>query len=450
MASKPFTLEAEKPMGDIYFHVQTEKYVFQSAGGRFLSLGSSDTKLHLQEGGMFVSEVGDNGLKHGERALLRAQIDRPVDYVGALAGHKIGPMSFGGKNFLITSQPQPTLAGPGESPNIERYMTEMFGAEQTTMVLLWLKFSRQSLAKMDWRPRQALALCGPAGAGKSLFQQFVTVLLGGRVGKPFDWMMGKTNFNADLCEAEHWCIEDESGSTDIRTRREFGQQIKQCVVNSLTRIHGKGLKGIQANIFKVLTISLNSESENMLILPPLDESIKEKIFLLKCDPISLGTKGVLSGDRKKDWLKFEKELPAFARQIDEMPCPKELSDVRYGSVHFHHPELYERLVDMSQETRLLEFIEQYICQVTEASRTMGKWEFTYDFRGTATELESELKRSPASFAVDRLLHFPSACGTYLSRLEKRMPERFSSVKNRGQTIWTIKGEIENDQNPNPN
>ena len=425
-------MEAEKPMGPIYFDCRAGNYWLQIPSGRFLNLGASDTKLHLQNSGMFISETGDNDIKHGDRALLRAQIDRPIDYAGPLSGYPAGPFTTpGGKKILVTYGVEPMAGVEGESPALEKLFCELLGGQQTTFFLLWLKFARESLIKRDFRPRQLMALCGPSGCGKSLAQAIITEVLGGRVGKPYPFMSGQTNFNADLCEAEHWCIEDEAGTTDIRTRRAFGQAIKQACVNSLVWLHGKGQKGITVPVYKAVSATLNSESENLLILPPLDESIVDKIILLNCTPVFTGKGATITGDREKDWRKFKKELPAFCWQIDNMPCPKELASVRYGVKHFHHPELFERLCDMSQETRLLELLDQFL---------WDKDKMDIAWKGSAAELEQKLRGTNGAYQVDRLLHFPNACGTYLSRLATRFPDRFSSVKNRGKTVWTIKPE----------
>jgi hypothetical protein len=83
---------------------------------------------------------------------------------------------------------------------------------------------------------------GRTTAGKSLFQNLLTLILGGRTAKPYQYMMGATSFNADLFEAEHLAMEDEHASTDIRTRRHFGSQLKNVTVNDSQRCHGKHQK----------------------------------------------------------------------------------------------------------------------------------------------------------------------------------------------------------------
>ena len=432
MATKPFALEAERQLGPIYFDCRAGNYWLQIPSGRYLNLSASDVKLHLRDSGMFVDETGANEIKNGDRALLRAQLDRPIDYAGPLSGYPIGAYTVaGGKKILVTHQAEPLVAVQGDTPGINKLFDELLGAEQSMIFFLWLKFARESLLKRDFRPRQLMAMCGPSGCGKSLAQSFVTEMLGGRVGKPYPFMSGQTNFNADLCEAEHWCIEDEAGTTDIRTRRAFGQAIKQAAVNSLVWLHGKGQKGLTVPVYKALTATLNSESENLLIMPPMDESIVDKIILLKCSPVSTGKGATITGDREKDWKKFKKELPGLAWEVDNMLCPRELASVRYGVTHFQHPDLFERLADMSQESRLLEFIDQFLWDKKDDKDGMP-------WRGSATDLELALRDTPAAYQVDRLLHFPNAAGTYLSRLASRIPDRFDSVKNRGKTIWLIK------------
>src|SRR5204862_7823749 len=90
--------------------------------------------------------------------------------------------------------------------------------DQLSYGFAWLKVAYEALRAGVWRPGPALALAGPRNCGKSLLQQLITLILGGRSAKPYRYMRGGTEFNADLFGAEHLCIEDEHCSTDIRSR----------------------------------------------------------------------------------------------------------------------------------------------------------------------------------------------------------------------------------------
>ena len=55
----------------------------------------------------------------------------------------------------------------------------------------------------------------------------------------------------------------------------------------------------------------------------------------------------------------------------------------------------------------------------------------------ALTIEQELRQSPWGFAVEKLLHYSSACGTYLAKLAKMMPDRVSKAVKDGASVWTI-------------
>ena len=165
--------------------------------------------------------------------------------------------------------------------------------DQLPHVFGWLKVAYESLASGRNRPGQALALAGPPASGKSLAQNLFTEILGGRAAKPYRYMSGGTDFNGDLFACEHLMIEDDIGTTDIRSRRNFGTRIKEFTVNQVQSCHPKQRPAISLTPFWRLSISLNEEPENLLILPPFDESLRDKIILLKTNrcpmPMPTGT-----------------------------------------------------------------------------------------------------------------------------------------------------------------
>jgi hypothetical protein len=111
--------------------------------------------------------------------------------------------------------------------------------DQRQYVYAWVKIAYEALRKGLWRGGPAMALAGPRGCGKSLLQNLFTEILGGRSAKPYRYMSGGTQFNADLFGPEHLMIEDEHSSTDIRSRRAFGSNIKQFTSNHTQSCHGK-------------------------------------------------------------------------------------------------------------------------------------------------------------------------------------------------------------------
>jgi hypothetical protein len=388
------------------------------SGERFLPLDTGQARLHLRKAGLF-SGKSEDGLNECERAFVAAQIERHVDHAGPLAGHKVGPFrTTSDYRVLVTSQCRPPEAKKGATPYTDRFFSEMF-ADQTPYVLGWLKCARESLLASDFRPGQLFVLAGPSNCGKSLFQSIVSEWLGGRAAKPYRYFVGETAFNADLAAAEHLLIEDENASTDIRTRRNFGGRIKEFAVCKELSIHAKGRQAVTLPTFRRMTLSVNNEPENLMILPPLDASLEDKISLFKCSPATL------SESREENWERFTRELPGLAWSLEHWRIPEAMKCPRFGVKAWHHPELADALSDLSPERRLLNLLDQVLF------KTDGE-----PWTGTSEELEGKLRQSAFGFAADRLLYFPGAAGTYLGRLVKT--ERVLKTQERGRVRWTVR------------
>ena len=98
--------------------------------------------------------------------------------------------------------------------------------------------------------------------------------MGGRTGRPFSYMSGKTDFNSELFGAEHLVIADENSNRDMNSRRLFGSRIKDYTVNTSMHCHGKFREALTLTPCQRLTISLNDEDDNLLILENLWISFK--------------------------------------------------------------------------------------------------------------------------------------------------------------------------------
>ena len=427
---------SDKPpvkLPDIFYDNRTGQYWMHVPGKaeRYLELDGRNAKLHMKKAKFYTEEEDDFGLKSGDAYLLERQLQHSVDYAGPLAGHPIGLYyAPGDVRVLVTSQAKLIPSKPGDFARLENFLGELLPGEQATRFLYWLKIAVTSQRRRVFTPGQMCVFAGEAGCGKSLLQALITELLGGRAAKPYRYMMGKTQFNSDLMGAEHLMIEDENASSSITARREFGASIKDWTVNTLISLHRKGKEAITLPSFHRITLSVNNEPENLMILPPLDPSLMDKMNLFACD------RAKVSGDRTKTWNELCAGLPGLLHEVSKMPIPKALRCDRFGVVSYHHPSLLMCLDDISPENRL----ESLIDQVLFTNYTPDNWVW----RGSAEELESELRKSPFAFAIERLLHYSSACGVYMSRLAKKQPARFEERKTRGKKVWLIKAKKEDE------
>lgn len=409
-----------------FFDAATGQYWLALRPDKFMRLSTSELRLHLRRAGL-TDEKAIGELNEVENALAVSHIDRAVDYAGPLAGHNAGTFETSdGRKILVTNSPRLPSPKRGKWPTLKTFFEELLHGEQDYL-FAWLQCSYRSLARGDLKPGQCLVLAGDAGCGKSLCQQFITDCFGGRSAKPYRYMTGGTTFNGDLARAEHWCIEDEHGSTDIRLRNKFGTAIKDVCANLTLSIHDKGRTAITLPTWRRLSVSVNRENENLQIVPPLNASLADKVTLLDCDRADLGN------DTPKTVAACRAELPAFLWWLlNEFEIPKRERCPRYGVKSYHSQKLFEVLVDMSPEHRLLSLIDEvHFASITD-KRELSP------LAGSTEQIERSLRASAFCFAVEKLLYFSSACGVYLQRLALSHPDRVSVQRAHQKSFWTIK------------
>ena len=363
---------------------------------------------------------------------------------GALAGHRNGVFSDGsGRKYLVTDEAN----GVWDKPEKKADEPKFFGAfvkellaehGQWELFCTWLALALRSLRNGDFRPGQVVVLAGPAGCGKSLLQALITEILGGRSASPFRYMMELTQFNKDLCGAEHWQIEDPATTTDIRTRRAFGAKLKEATVNRDFSIHAKGKDALTLPLFRRVTISVNDEPENLAVVPPLDPSIEDKVFLFHCAkaekcfvPFRDKTGEI---DRAGTWKAASGEVAAVRAWLlaTFKSVPNPMRDDRFGIRAWHHPALRAELVSLAPETRFLQLVDDALFSGDDDGPDS-------DFVGKSSELEKQLRKSEVAFEVEKVLRYVGACGSYLGKLSKSHGERISKrIAHGGVAIWTIK------------
>lgn len=428
------TKKETPPDVEVFFDGRDCGYWFRIAD-RYLKLGAKDVRMHLRTQGL-RDDLYWKGLREVDYPLWRAQMDRIIDYAGPLAGHRVGIFqNSSGRRFLVTDEPAQLWA---ECPKrckkpawFLRFVEELLPGDQSNYFYHWLKIALVSARRGDFRPGQVVVLAGPSQCGKSLLQQIVSEVLGGRSANPFRYMMGETQFNYDLAWAEHWLIEDPASTTDIRTRRLFGSKLKECTVNRDFSIHQKGKDALLLPVFRRVTLSTNDEPENLAVIPPMDASIADKVFLFKCQPADVGE------DRKVIWdtvLAETKLIRAWLLNLPEIEAS--LADARFGIRAWHHPDLLRELSDLSPEARLLTLMDAVLFPPPDPLKEEADVpDMPVHYK--ALDLEKKLRESAFGFEVDKLLKYSSACGTYLGRLSKTSPGRISKAVKDGYTLWTI-------------
>lgn len=428
-----------------HYDVATKAYWIQSECGGWIPVNDSPLKLHMKKAGIHTDSQKIKAIEKEvpgaedwitvEDEICRIQTESHVRYAGPLAGHWAGLHRDGTYQILVTESPRLVEPKKGSPSLLSQVCKGLLtdGDDDTQLLYFfgWLKVAQEALRTRKKMPGQALVLAGPKDCGKSLLQWIITECLGGRSAKPYRYMSGLTTFNSDLFEAEHLMIEDESTSTDIRKRRALGSEIKAIAVNETHSHHGKHKNALTLRPFWRLSISVNDEPENLMILPPLDESIADKLILLKASRFKMPMPTETPEEREKFNRAMKGEIPAFLYALDQWQISDEMKDRRFGVRYYHHPQLLEALDVMAPETRLLELMDDTL----EFGAMSNEWV------GTAQQLEHRLRGSDYGHEASRIFTFSTAAGTYLGRLAVKHPERVEHVRTGSSRKWRIRKEL---------
>jgi hypothetical protein len=413
----------------IYFDPEQGCYWKKDDRENWIRIRTNDLQRHLADFGFNVKTLEGQTCSQIDQIINTIQISMNVEYAGSLAGHFKGIELYGDKRLLIKDSPVLIEPAAGDWSVLSIFLLNLLGIDQLDYLYGWIKMALETLYAHSLRPGQALVFCGPKDCGKSLLQKLITLLLGGRVCKPYLYMSGQTSFNGNMFWNEHLALEDEQPATDIKSRRFFGTKIKEITAVDDQNCHIKFLSGLTLSPFWRLTISLNEEPENLLILPPFDESMEDKLIIFKAEKHQMPMPTASNEERAIFWKALVSSLPAFVHYLFQWPIPQKLVSQRYGIAHFQHPDILYALGELSPEIRLLNLIDAELFALPGVS----EWE------GASLALEQRLMAYNSSIRTQarELLMWQGATGAYLSRLRKLHPERISFHRNNRNRIWTI-------------
>lgn len=423
------TLLPEKPQ-EIVYDAGRPAWWMRDAAGEYVLTQEGGARRRLRQLG-FKPEVDTGGVVSPlDAESLRLQREGSVAFAGPVAGHQVGVRTMAGRRVLVTNSVEPLPAREsGACDTLAGIFERMLGDDQFTRFLLWGHFARRRLLRREWHPLPALALVGEASAGKSYLQSIITRLLGGRVAKPASFMQGVTAFNGELFGAEHLAFEDESARSDSVSRRSLGEKIKELLFCKSVHCHAKNRQGVSLEPIWALSLSINSNPEHLKVLPPLDESLADKILMLRCDA---HPRPVPPGEDETEWLTrtADEESPVLAAMLDAMDTSAiapEMLAPRTRVAGWQHPDLLQQLQDMAPEAQLLSLVDDVLFDTPAACA----------WTGSAEELSRRLRESRYCNEVGKLLSWPAACGVYLARLESRHPDRVRFRRTASSRSWTI-------------
>lgn len=397
---------------EVWYDAGAKSFWAVNGVGEWQELTKENLGLILRANWYSTYEKLTNSLTILESKLLDIIQNHSVHFAGRIAGRYPGMTEICGDKCLITRGPKVPDPKYGSWKLIRKLIKELLG-DEALYFYAWMKAAYNALrAGPPFPPGQLFAVAGPVGSGKSLLQMMVTEMLGGRMAKCYRYLSGQTPFNGDMIGCEHLCIEDEVAKSDIKTRRYFGSSLKSLLVNKQQSAHPKGRAAFTTEPFWRVTMTLNDEPEALMILPPLDTDLADKVTLLQACVATMPYPSKEIPTIGAYWSALKAEIPAYLFALQRWNIPKELQDIRYGVKAFQNAELLRKLTSLSPESKLWTLI----LQSGLLDNAMDGWS------GSSVDLEKELQERDKTGQVRELLYYPTACGVYLSRLARSMSD----------------------------
>jgi hypothetical protein len=402
-------------------------HVPDATGETLVPVNASSVKAYMRTRG--IVDDPKEGL-FATVAMEEIQRSRYALRVGAMAGLTKGWHKVPEGRIFVTRGPCPVSPSPVAFDTLRGLVESMLGEDQSGWFFRWLAIAHRSLVSGHYRPGQALALVGPPDSGKSLLLGLIVEAMGGRHAHPYRTWSEGSQFNGHLVGAECLVIDDESPARDMRARRNLGTAIKSSLFSDSVGIEAKYATPFSCRPWWRVIIACNSEPENVLVLPPMEESFSDKIALLLVAKAEFPP-GLENDTRREAFRrKLSEELPGLLDHALALPVPPFKANPRTGIESFHHPKILDMLRELSKEAQLESLL-------AGCADDLGP-----EWIGTAPDL-FQLLTGPDVFQstreqARRLLDSPSVAGYLLRDLSKTRPGMVASVgESRGLTRWRV-------------
>lgn len=348
-------------------------------------------------------------------AIKNRELDGGVQWHGSIAGHRQGlGRDTNDLPILITSEAKIPEPMTGEAPIITEIVGGAFADPiATTIFMSWLAGRYRAVRAHCHIPSPMLVLAGEINSGKSLLAWIVAQTLGGRTANPYAAWSGGMLWNDDLVGSELLLVDDCIGSTDIRSRRNFGASFKESVYPHSVQLRKRNHSSISVRPVWCVMVCCNDTPESLQIIPPLDADLADKIALLHVIGVKLPVDTSTPEGKTQLQSLIRAELPAFAQQLMDWETPEELRDRRSGIIAWRDPELSESVDAHSPSKRLEALLEA----------ALADWGIWHDLPRdmTASEVEARLTElnSPVREQARQLCStWHGACGSALAKLAR--------------------------------
>ena len=178
-------------------------------------------------------------------------------------------------------------------------------------------------------------------------------------------------------------------------------------------------------------MACNDDGNNLLVLPAMETSIKDKILMLRCQRASIFDGITTAKGREELAARIASELPAFLHWLLHDYCaPDDMPRGRLGVAGWQHPDPIDKMYDLSPEAQVDGIITNLLFP---SETTKKKW------TGLESQLAAEIY---ADASAARQMSFIIGRGAIslramLNQLAEHVPARYARKRMARGFVWTI-------------
>lgn len=399
-----------------FYYPKQDRFFTTNSKGDWVSINEGTARLMLIQSGFsdkLTKAEKDEGVQLTEVdiEIVDIKTERIVSYAGIVAGSKRGFKKMNGSDVLITHEldiikPRqavaeapsradgtcrgwPTLGGQferwlcskgwgslkdqfgrrAEIPGAQEaaaWRPEDEGFDQRDYFFAWLARWYGGVLEGERSLGHAVVFSGGTGCGKTFMVTLLEAIFGGAAAQPYAYLMGG-QFNRDVVSSTVLTIDDEVSKTDMKSRKDLGARVKQFVAVPKMRIEGKGADAVILSMVNRLIFCTNLTEDNLSVLPPPSEDLIDadgrsgKMMMFKFYSHGWEEPAATRVAQAAFFKRLVGELPAFLWWLlNEFELPANLYDDRFGVVPWMHPEMLEKLEELSPWQRILSLIDRVL------------------------------------------------------------------------------------------
>jgi hypothetical protein len=408
------------------YHVFENKY-YENKGKVWGPAGVDDIHRVLKV------KFGIKDYDEQEEVIVEIRQEAQIFQAAKVAGYRAGVYADKQENpYLVLQNHKLVEPIKGDWTIIREMIESMFGPVQSPYVYAWLQWAYESYETRTLAPGQLFVMVGSNNCGKTLFQEkVISPLLGSNTGKCQTYLMGKTEFNADLISNCHWGLSDDISDLTWQQRKTLTESCKNALVNSEQRLRQMYDNPCVVDMCPRISCSINWPSVESL--PIFEEGMSDKMSLFKVEKSSrLPTAEIPRPKFEAEIAKALSGLAYYLRHeyIIDDSIKETGTNIRFNVKTYHHPEILEKLVDVKRHVSLAEIL--------------FKWHNLYEPVGSPLDIWSALTQYDAesSPSVKALAPSVKVFGSIITELAGATKNEFLSRRKSSEASRPFRTELQ--------